>query len=375
VNSGEAFSAARSRNGTLKAVVPLKEQLVSVFRDFYRSIPEDGRFSILCHSDADGLCSGALLHRALAPLGRAAGITATRKGETPWSGEVISRLEAMKGDAILLCDLTPHFRPLLPGMPLLFVDHHRPQGLPPGAQLITGYGSEPTPSAGLITYWCVSAALSGKESDRWLAALSILGDLGEKSGFEELAAERALHGAGLLREATSLINAPRRSASGDATAALDLLLKAKGPRDVVQATGPEAIALKRAREEVQAALAEAKKAAPKFAGKMALIQVETPCQVHPLIAQIWKTRLPRYVVMCANLGYRPGYVHFSVRSATGLNLLDLLQAMKPPDVEEGYGGGHDQATGGALPLESWFELALKAGFDRSVLRVPSLRAS
>jgi len=59
---------------------------------------------------------------------------------------------------------------------------------------------------------------------------------------------------------------------------------------------------------------EAKKAAPVFSNRVALIRLDTPCQVHPLIAQIWRTRLPQYIVISANEGYLPGRVNFSAPS-------------------------------------------------------------
>ena len=57
-----------------------------------------------------------------------------------------------------------------------------------------------------------------------------------------------------------------------------------------------------AREEVRRELDEAKKAAPVFAGDVALVRVDSLCQVHPLVAQIRRTRLPKYVVITA-LGF------------------------------------------------------------------------
>jgi hypothetical protein len=34
------------------------------------------------------------------------------------------------------------------------------------------------------------------------------------------------------------------------------------------------------------------------AGALAVVRIHTACQVHPLIAQIWRTRLPKYIVFC-----------------------------------------------------------------------------
>ena len=43
--------------------------------------------------------------------------------------------------------------------------------------------------------------------------------------------------------------------------------------------------MREARREVKAAMAEAKKQAPLFAGEVVLIRIHSSCQIHPLIAQ------------------------------------------------------------------------------------------
>ena len=122
-------------------------------------------------------------------------------------------------------------------------------------------------------------------------------------------------------------------------------------------------ALRAAREEVKAAVETAKKIGPRVGADVALVLLDTPCQVHPLIAQTWRTRLKDKIVIAANTGYRPGFVHFAARSATGRNLIAFLREVAPPDVDDTYGNGHEQATGGALPLASWPIFLRNIGFD------------
>ncbi len=188
----------------------------------------------------------------------------------------------------------------------------------------------------------------------WIAAISVLGDIGDKAPFAVLAPAKKRYGAGVLRDATTLLNAPRRSASGDASGALALLMSVGAPARDLLRRPPEAAVLRRDKEEVNAAYAEAKKAAPKFAGPAAAIRIHTPCQVHPLVAQIWRTRLPKIIVMGVNTGYRPGWVHFSARCGKDTNLLDFFRAHRPDGADSrSYGQGHDQAGGGALPVPVW----------------------
>src|SRR5436305_1637035 len=89
----------------------------------------------------------------------------------------------------------------------------------------------------------------------------------------------------------SPLDAPRRAAAGDARPALEVLLKADGPKAVTHGSAPEVEVLKAARREFNAAYGEAKRAAPKFAGDVALVRTHSPCQVHPLVAPLWRTRL------------------------------------------------------------------------------------
>ncbi|TNC14559.1 DsbA family oxidoreductase [Methylobacterium terricola] len=55
---------------------------------------------------------------------------------------------------------------------------------------------------------------------------------------------------------------------------------------------------------------------PLFADPVALIRGDSPCRIHPLVAQSWTHRLRRQVVIGANAGFREGFVHFAARSAT-----------------------------------------------------------
>jgi hypothetical protein len=199
----------------------------------------------------------------------------------------------------------------------------------------------------------------------WIAGVGTLSDLGDKAPFAIIPEAKRIYKAKWLREATSLINAGRRSASGDADTALQAILAADHPRDIAEGSSPEARRLAEYRLQVRAALDDAKTASPTFSGQVALVRIDSPCQVHPLVAQIWRTRLPKYLVLVGNEGYIPGYVAFSMRTSSDTNLLDMLAEVET-DVAEGYfGHGHDQATGGLLPTASWNQLLHHFGFPES----------
>lgn len=196
----------------------------------------------------------------------------------------------------------------------------------------------------------------------WIAAIGTLSDLGDKAPFELIGEAKKQYKAKWLKEATTLVNAARRASTYEPETAAQALLNHASPQALVESDSLEVARLKAAREEVKLALAEAKKAAPQFAGNVALIHVHSQCQIHPLIAQIWRTRLPKFIVIAANDAYMPGRVNFSARSAPGVNVLQFLRAIELPEGEGNYGHGHDQASGGSLPLKAWNELLRKLGF-------------
>ncbi len=336
-------------------------ELQARFREFLDRLSHGPTVAVVCHSDVDGIAAGAILTRALRQLGHTVATDVTGKGEHAWSSGVHDRLLPREPQALIVADLGSRDRPILDDVPMLLIDHHRPEGVAPNATLLTGYGQEPTPTSGLLAYWC-AAAVTPVDDLCWIAALSILSDIGDKAQFTLLDEAKRRYKATPLRDATTLLNAPRRSPSGDARPALQLLLTSDSPQAIIRGSAPEVALLKQAKTEVNRAFAEAKKAAPRFSGNVAAIQIHTPCQIHPLIAQIWRTRLPKYIVMGINTGYVPGYVHFSARASRELNVLEFLREHAPTDAGEAYGHGHDQASGGALSYAAWNEFIGGLGF-------------
>jgi single-stranded-DNA-specific exonuclease len=253
-------------------------------------------------------------------------------------------------------------------VPTCFIDHHHPEGVPPTATLISAYTWQPIPNTSLLV-WKLCATITDTSDLDWIAAIGTLSDLGDNAPFDLLAAAKRKYKAKYLKEATVLINAARRGSTYDPETAARALLQHTGPRALVNSDADEVQRLRLAREEVKAAMNEAKKAAPVFAGRVALVRMNSTCQIHPLIAQIWRSRLPRYIVIAANVGYLPNRVNFSARSAPNVNVLNFLREIELSEGEGYHGHGHDQASGGSLPIERWNELLAKLGFSREVFAV------
>ena len=332
------------------------------FAGFVHSLSRDARVLVFHDSDADGVTAGVVLQRALERLGftNLERFAPTRERDA-WSDANRQLVANANAEALFVLDLGSRDEAIVKEVRCCLIDHHRPDGVPPGALLITAYTWHPIPNTSLIVYDLCAPLVDIEDLD-WIAAIGALSDVGERAPFPLLARVKERYAMSDLKEVTALVNAARRASEYQPETAARALLSHATARELRRSTSPDVEALRVAREEVKQALAEAKMAAPKFAGNVALIRVHSPCQVHPVIAQIWRTRLPKYIVIVANEGYLPGRVNFSMRSAAGVNLLDFLRAIDLGEGEGSYARGHDQATGGSLPIERWNLLLEKLGF-------------
>ena len=335
-----------------------------VFTEALASFDRARPIVVLCHFDADGLSAAALLIRALTGSGWLAEPLVLGKGETPWDEDMAARLAILEPGGLIVADLGTRAEQVLPGVPTLVIDHHVPTGEPAGAVTISGNGLDPEPTTALLAWWAAQA-LDAPDDLLWLAAIGLIGDMAEERGFPELAAAQARWGKTRLRDAVALVNAPRRTATADAGPALRLLLTGDGPLAITKGENADAQALHAAKVEVRAAMDVAKREPPSVAGDVALIQLDSACQIHPLIAQQWRGRLKDKIVLAANRGYRAGWVHFAARSATGQDLIAFLARHRPAGADSRYGNGHAQATGGALRVPDWNRFIAALGFPQA----------
>ena len=360
-----------------------------VFLDFLSGLEHgrETRLHIFTDSDGDGLPAGALLARALAAAGYGrVTVEARGRGEGAWEEAVQARLAGMGLQALIVADLGVRGECVLAGVPTLLIDHHRPTGVTAGATVISAYremgpgeDAKGIETTGLLAYQCAQALVPERAAEwLWLAGISLLSDLGDKAPFPELAEAKKLFGGGALRDATSLLNAPRRSGSGDASGAMALLMLAESPKDLLKSDDAEIVRLRdgllAAKAEVGEALALARKLPPRFSSAvreelgadLVAIRMSTPCQVHPLVAQQWRARFAKSVIFGVNTGFRAGWVHFSGRAPSGVNLITFLANHRPEGATMQYGNGHDQAAGGALPNALWNGFAREIGFGEDM---------
>ncbi len=336
-----------------------------VFRVWIENLAPDAKFVALHDVDADGLAAGALWQRTLERAGKNALRVVPDRERNAWTGANRQKLADARPDALFCLDLGIAAEKILPGVPTCFIDHHRPDisqnEAHDGDALISGYAWDPIPNTSWMM-WEIGREIADISDLDWVGVVGTLSDLGEKAPCEQIALCKKKYGAKWLKEATVLVNAPRRSASFEADLGARALLEFENPKALCESESEVVLSLREARREVTSALDEGKKAAPKFAGQVALIRVSSPCQIHPLIAQVWRSRLPKFIVICANDAYVPGRVNFSARSSAGINALDYLKSIEIAPGEGSFGNGHDQASGGSLPVARWEELLGKMGF-------------
>lgn len=353
---------------TDNSLTPNLETASQAFQAFVDRLTQTASVVALHDSDADGVTAGVVWQRAF----ERAGFTAVQRvipdrERNAWTAANRDRVKAARPEALFVMDLGSQTEPVLSGVPTCFIDHHHPEGVPPGDTLISAYTWDPVPNTSWLV-WHLCQSIADVSDLDWIAAIGILSDLGDKAPFELLTAAKRKYTAKYLKEATALINASRRASHYAPEVAATALLTHADAKSLVNSTSLEVEQLRQARAEVKIALEEARKVAPVFAGKVALLRLNSPCQIHPLIAQSWRSRLPNYVVIAANEGYLSDRINFSARS-NSMNVLEFLRAQQIAEGEGTYGHGHDQASGGSLPRDRWNELLAQLGFHLPELSV------
>ena len=344
---------------------PTTESARAAFDEFLNRAASTTRIVGLHDSDADGVTAGVVWQRGLERLGFTPARLIPDRERNAWTPINRARLSELNPEMLFVMDLGSQSTPVLNNVPTCFIDHHHPEGCPPGDTLISAYTWNPIPNTSLLIYDLLLPSVDISDLD-WIAAIGALSDLGDKAPFDLVEQAKKKYTAKYLREVTSLVNASRRASEYNPEAAARALLNHEGPRALYDSKSPDVEFLRRSREEVKAAMEEARKAAPVFAEQVALVRLNTPCQVHPLIAQSWRTRLPKYMVIVANEGYMPGRINFSARSMSDKNVLEFLRGFDLGEGEGHFGHGHDQASGGSLPVDRWNLLLEKMGFPFSV---------
>ena len=318
---------------------------------------------IACDADADGMAAGVLVDTTLRRLGH----TSIQRflpdrSRNLWRPGMAEQLRRLNPERLFVLDLGIRAEPVLAGLPTCYIDHHALEGTPVEGLVISSYHSPQAVNTSALV-WELCRPLVHLSDRDWIAAIGVIGDLQERHAGALLTEVKRKYGLRPIRDIVALVNAGRRISTELAVLACALLEEHDDPRTLLQSA--EAAPLHAARQEVQRALAEAKRAAPVFSGHVALIRIRSPYQLHPLLAQIWRSRLRGIIVIGANEHYLAGQVNFSVRGPSGTNVREFLRRIPLPPGDGEYGLGHDEASGGSLPIARWNQLLTALGFPSS----------
>ncbi|KAK3391534.1 hypothetical protein B0T20DRAFT_473092 [Sordaria brevicollis] len=337
--------------------------------------------------DADGLASGSILQQTLILLGLPAGLITThlvQRGNNIHDGSERAAMTKLCPSYIFVLDQgSRRSLPVvdIPTTKALIIDHHQAadEEFPSGAQHVTACNSPPIAASSLLTYLiCRPLHPDIEEQCAWLAVLGTHGDLGTnfkwQPPFPDMSDVLKRHTRKRLNDAVSLINAPRRTAAYNVSAAWEALIQATGPANLLTNK-----ALSTARAEVNAEVERCAHVPPEFSsdGRVAVLRMKSMAQVHPVIATRWAGHLKSaklQVVMAANTGYLEGKVNFSCRVAKcakgrrggvgEVNIINLLNSIvdtaKDPALRERLGEsfarGHKEASGGVVPTKAFEEM-------------------
>ncbi|TBU22089.1 DHH phosphoesterase [Dichomitus squalens] len=346
---------------------------------------------LLPDKDADGLCSGLLVHATLLHLGLPASLISVHfpaKGSNIHASPEREQITRHGASYVIVTDQGSRGGRSIaddPETKTLVIDHHWSTEFPEGAVACSAAQCPPVATSSTLAYEvCLPLVHGGGDGTRnaagvlrermaWLCAMGTMGDLGTgfkwESPFPDMRDCLKTWTKKAFGEAIGLVNAPRRSAEYDVETAWRVLLISTSPKDVVSLTSNEDVKrLYEARASVKTETERNARKAPIFSGdgRVALIRISSPAQVHPLIATRWSSSLkgPRLeVVMCANDGYSPGMTNFacriprSRRVANGEGEVNIIATLKEyasrvPGLRETMGDdfarGHKEASGGIV---------------------------
>ncbi|HEY9862448.1 MAG TPA: hypothetical protein V6D16_23320, partial [Candidatus Obscuribacterales bacterium] len=174
----------------------------TVFAQFVGGISTTSKLVALHDSDADGVTAGVVWQQAFQ---RAGFIPPTRvipdRERNAWTASNRDRVKAEYPDRLFVLDLGSQTEPVLAGVPTCFIDHHHPEGVPPGDTLISAYTWDPVPNTSLLV-WDLCQAIADISDLDWIAAIGVVSDLGDRAPFELLSTAKRKYTAKYLKEAT-----------------------------------------------------------------------------------------------------------------------------------------------------------------------------
>ncbi|KAI5779796.1 hypothetical protein EDC01DRAFT_621170 [Geopyxis carbonaria] len=269
---------------------------------------------------------------------------------------------------------------LFTGGKIMVVDHHHTESFPSDTTMVSALPCPPVVTSSILAHKLVTPLSEELAEDTtWLALTGLYADLGPAAAglfppnaVPMLRPHRKMH----LTQLVALLNAPRRAPGGNPRAAWDLLQLCPSPNNINSGKWRSDLInhCKRAKASWGNELGLVARTAPKWSedGSVALIEIDSAWQVHPVVAQRWAGSLKgkagkTKIVLCANKGWVHGKVNVSGRVVAeaqaedggDVDLIKMLWDLAARDedvlkgVGEDWGRGHTQAAGGSVTPAVW----------------------
>ncbi|KAJ9503296.1 hypothetical protein LTR99_006842 [Exophiala xenobiotica] len=370
----------RNENG--KPIWPAPEEAMEKARALIKECAASGKKALIVpDKDADGLSSGVTLYRTLTALGLDKSLIDVHLVQKGSNIHVQSEREAMSAKnpsyIFVLDQGSVAAPPVIDSLDTksIIIDHHLSDLFPERAEVVSACHYPPVATTSLLTYEICKTLDDGIESScAYLACIGTHGDLGNtlkwQPPFPDMKEAFKIHTKKSINDAVSLVNAPRRTSKYDVITAWTALLDSTDPKDLLS-NGR----LQGARAEINEEVEINTHTPPKFSadGRIAVLRINTPAQVHPVIATRWAGYLNSKaleIVVCANSGYLHGMINFSCRVARcarsrdpPVNIIESLKAAADLSTDglkgrlgESFARGHKEASGGVVPAEAFEEL-------------------
>lgn len=283
--------------------------------------------------DADGLCAAALWQRAF-PAGRCQVVPSRHHLGSVGAPQLV-----------FLLDVGPPEQGLAWNIPTVVIDHHPPLTAPdPDRMLMLNvHHWRPPACTSLLAHWLF---FGDHSPHAWIAAVGALSDLGDSHPCSLFVEQLRTWGISRLRQVASLVNAAHRS-EGDCGKAMEALMQHESPQELLHSRQDSVLYLRSCQEKVRERLKQAKASAPRFFGRLALIEIRSDCPVQSLVAQIWRSRLNRYFILVANHREDRDCVQISGRCGQSQNIIREMA---------GRGlvlRGHPSSAGAVLSPTEW----------------------
>jgi single-stranded DNA-specific DHH superfamily exonuclease len=327
------------------------------FEKEIKDIKRDDKVLILTHVDSDGVSSGAILYKVLKSIGYInLDIIFPSKGENGYSEGVKNRIKEKKVDYLFILDLGSYKTNFDNVKKIILIDHHRPEGVPNDGVLFSSFPPPPYISTSYLTFLILKKMnLNPKD---YIGLIGQVGDYGTEYEAPKIDELFKKYKKKEISYVSSLVNSARRVKYFDIETSLNYLIESENFSDLL-VDSENKKRLIEYKEIVKNDIDKWKKTKPKFIKNVAIIEINSQNLIHPVIAQIWRNVLEKYILICANFGYIEGKVSFSMRTSLNISLLDFLRNFLEPSIEEDLGFGHERATGGIVSIEKWNEFINK----------------